>query len=172
MLKFYQIWRPQSYPPFALPLPVSLPPLLSGLAKLSLLLVLRPLIPTSRAPLSSLFGTQTTQTVLAQSSFGPFPKCYIFLPTKVINTHFRDRPGQPPADSWSADHNYVVEFPNGVNYEEPEWLSFVIKHTGGAEEINVALGSNADASQWGCCEKEGTQICTFTGDLIITPYSP
>ncbi|CAI7587854.1 unnamed protein product [Penicillium manginii] len=83
-----------------------------------------------------------------------------------------DRPGQPPAESWSADHNYVVKFPNGVNYEQPTWLSFVIKRTGGVEEIDVALGSNADASQWGCHKEEGTQVCIFTGDLIVTPYSP
>jgi hypothetical protein len=101
-----------------------------------------------------------------------FSNCPIFLSTKVTNAYFRDRPGQPPAESWSADHNYVVKFPNGVNYEQPTWLSFVIKRTGGAEEIDVALGSNADASQWGCHKEEGTQVCIFTGDLIVTPYSP
>lgn len=116
---------------------------------------------------SKLLRQHQRKPELVRFSIAPF-----FCWQKWLTLTWRDRPGQPPADSWSADHNYVVEFPNGVNYEEPKWLSFVIKRTGGGENIDVALGSNADASQWGCHKEDGTQVCIFTGDLIVTPYSP
>ncbi|KAJ5100263.1 hypothetical protein N7456_006315 [Penicillium angulare] len=83
-----------------------------------------------------------------------------------------NRPGQPPADTWSDDNNYLLSFPAGV--DEIEQLSFVVKRYGASETISVAVNNESEDSVWTCGPLggvPGTQRCYAAAQTTITPTS-
>ncbi|KAJ6172552.1 hypothetical protein N7470_001619 [Penicillium chermesinum] len=87
-------------------------------------------------------------------------------PAYTPNDSATGYPGQPPADTWSASHNYTVQFPDGVH--SIEFLIFDLDRADNSGSVQVALNSNAADSTYSCgSDGNGGTACAFPSPIVL-----
>ncbi|KAJ5629834.1 hypothetical protein N7528_003491 [Penicillium herquei] len=80
------------------------------------------------------------------------------------------RPGEPTMQSYTADGQYTITFPNNVT--SVEQFEFIVDRDIELMFGHVILNSEAEDSEWTCGTLDGvagTQSCHSSADLSVTP---